>query len=213
MIDQQIRRILDPYLTKCVSVIADTKIQPNHLTVIGFLAGAIGCFFLLCQCYLWALGFLAINRLFDALDGSLARYRDAQKISQTGVTDFGGYFDIVSDFIFYNGFVFFFAAGAPQLLLPAAFLMFSFVGTGTSFLAFAIFEAKHGLAEKAVKPKGAMQKSFFYIGGLTEGTETILCFSLMCIFPQYFAVLAYGFAGLCWVTTGTRIYQAYRLLK
>jgi hypothetical protein len=47
------------------------------------------------------------------------------------------------------------------------------------------------------------------LGGLTEATETITIFAAMCIWPEHFAVLAYGFAGLCAVTTGMRVWWGY----
>ncbi len=73
--------------------------------------------------------------------------------------------------------------------LPAAALLASFIGTGSSFLAFA------ALAEKR---------------GLTEATETITVFAAMCVWPEHFALLAYGFAALCAITTGMRV--GYRRL-
>ena len=68
-----------------------------------------------------------IDDAADGLDGAVARH--------VGVTDLGGYLDIVLDFLIYSGIVFGFAVGRPDQALPAAFLIFSFVGTGTAFLA------------------------------------------------------------------------------
>ena len=79
--------------------------------------------------------------LADGLDGALAR--------RLGPTDLGGYLDIVLDFFFYAGVPFFFAVGRPEFALPAAFLVFSFVGTGSSFLAFAAVAAKRGITTRA----------------------------------------------------------------
>src|SRR5262249_14517713 len=132
------------------------------------------------------------NRLMDGLDGAVAR--------RSGPTDLGGFLDIVLDFIFYAGFPFFFAVGRPEAALPAAFLAFSFVGTGGSFLAFAAIAARRGLQTEA---RG--RKSLYYLGGLTEGTETIALFVTVCLLPDYFAVLAWAFGGLCWLTTAVRI--------
>ena len=53
-------------------------------------------------------------------------------------------------------------------------------------------------------------KSFYYLGGLTEGTETIACFLAMCIWPQHFAVIAYVYAGLCALTTITRLVAGWK---
>ncbi|MCB1835193.1 MAG: CDP-alcohol phosphatidyltransferase family protein, partial [Geminicoccaceae bacterium] len=77
-----------------------------------------------------------------------------------GVTDLGGFLDITLDFIFYSGFVFAFAVHDPQANgLAAAFLVFSFIGTGSSFLAFAIMAARRGLATER---RG--KKSLYYLG-------------------------------------------------
>ena len=59
------------------------------------------------------------------------------------------------------------------------------MGTGSSFLAFAIMAAKRGLSTDL---RG--RKSLYYLGGLTEGTETILFLALACLLPAWFALLA-----------------------
>src|SRR5262245_33342796 len=104
----------------------------------------------------------------DGLDGAVARHR--------GPTDLGGYLDVLLDFLFYAGVPFFFAIGRPDDALPAAFLVFSFVGTGSSFLAFAAVAARRGIATEA---RG--RKSIYYLGGLTEGAETIVAFVAVCL--------------------------------
>jgi phosphatidylglycerophosphate synthase len=142
-----------------------------------------------------ALVLILINRIMDGLDGAVAR--------RVGMTDLGGYLDIVLDFFFYAGVPFFFAVGRPEAALPAAFLVFSFVGTGSSFLAFAAIAAKRGVTTES---RG--RKSIYYLGGLTEGTETIGLFVLICLLPDYFALLAWVFGGLCWVTTAGRVAAA-----
>ncbi len=56
-------------------------------------------------------------------------------------------------------------------------------------------------------------KSLYYLGGLTEGSETIALFVLMCLWPAAFAPLAYGFALLCLITTLTRLWSGYHTLR
>jgi len=143
---------------------------------------------------------LALNRLADGLDGALARRR--------GVTDLGGYLDIVLDLIFYAGFVFFFAFGRPDQALIAAFLIFSFMGTGASFLGFAIMAAKRGIGTE-IRGK----KSLYYLGGLTEGFETIVALALICLLPNWFFWIALIFGILCWITTAGRIMAAIRTFR
>ena len=96
-----------------------------------------------------------------------------------------------------------FAIGRPEFALPACFLVFSFVGTGSSFLAFSAIAAKRGVTTDA---RG--KKAIYYLGGLTEGAETIAVFVLVCVFPDQFAWFAWVFGGLCWLTTASRIYAA-----
>ena len=60
---------------------------------------------------------------------------------------------------------------------------------------------------------GYAHKSLYYIGGLTEGTETIALFALCCLFPAHFALFAWTFGALCWLTTTTRIWSGYITLK
>jgi phosphatidylglycerophosphate synthase len=146
------------------------------------------------------LALLLASRLLDGLDGSVARL--------TQPTDAGGFLDIALDFVFYAVIPLAFAVANPATnALPAAALLASFIGTGSSFLAFAVMAEKRGLTDTALPGK-----SFYFLGGLTEATETITVFAAMCIWPEHFAVLAYGFAGLCAVTTGMRVGWGYRRL-
>ena len=53
-------------------------------------------------------------------------------------------------------------------------------------------------------------KTFYYLGGLTEGSETIACFLAMCLWPSYFAAIAYFFATLCLITIATRMLAGWQ---
>jgi phosphatidylglycerophosphate synthase len=195
LLDGKLRRLIDPPLDRVGAFLARRGLGANAVTVGGFLFGAGAWVALAFAHYPLALGLILANRLADGLDGAVARH--------TRATDLGGYLDIVLDFFFYAGVPFFFAVGRPDDALPAAFLVFSFVGTGTSFLAFAVLAARRGLSTTA---RG--RKSIYYLGGLTEGTETIALFVLICLLPDWFAWLAWTFGGLCWLTTLTRLAAA-----
>lgn len=195
MLDAVARTLLDPLLNRIARKLASYGISANMLTIAGFIFSVFGFAAIASQHYGLTIFLIAISRAMDGLDGPLAR--------QTAATDLGGYLDIVFDFIFYAGTVFFFAVGQPDFALPAAFLIFSFMGTGSSFLAYAIMAAKHG-----VNHDRQGKKSFFYSHGIMEGTETIAVLILICLFPNYFDVIAYVFGGLCWLTTLGRIRQA-----
>lgn len=165
------------------------------MTVAGFAVGLLSFPALAWQAYAVALALLVLNRLADGLDGAVARAR--------GPTDLGGFLDIVLDFIFYAGVPVAFAVGRPEHALTAAILVFSFIGTMASFLAFAILAAKRGLTTSR---RGA--KAMYYLGGLAEGSETFLFMIAICLFPDAFVWLAGAFAAMCWVTTASRIASA-----
>jgi phosphatidylglycerophosphate synthase len=199
VLDGKIRRLIDPPLDRIGAALARWGLGANAVTVGGFLIGVASWGALAARCYGVALALILANRLADGLDGAVAR--------RSGPTDLGGYLDIVLDFLFYSGVPFFYAVGRPETALPAAFLVFSFVGTGSSFLAFAILAAKRGHTTTA---RG--RKSIYYAGGLAEGTETIAIFVAICLLPEHFELLAWTFGGLCWLTTAGRIAWAVGVL-
>jgi hypothetical protein len=122
------------------------------------------------------------------------------------VVGLGAAAGLALDFVFYAAIPLAFAVANPSAnALPAAALLASFIGSGSSFLAFAALAEKRGLTDTALPGK-----SFYFLGGLTEATETITVFAAMCIWSEHFAVLAYGFAGLCAITTGMRVWWGYR---
>ena len=124
-------------------------------------------------------------------------------------SDAGGYLDITLDFIFYSAVIFGFALADPTAnALIACLLILTFMGTGSSFLAYAIMAEKKNLADPNFS-----HKSFYYMNGLAEGTETIVIFVLFCLFPGYFPELALLFAVICILTTITRVWGGYQTIK
>jgi phosphatidylglycerophosphate synthase len=174
-------------------------VKADTVTWLGFLLGLLALPLIALNHSAWAALFIAANRLFDGLDGSIARL--------TQPTDRGAFLDIALDFLFYSSIPVAFALADPAGNgLAAAILIYAFVGTGSTFLAFAVIAAKRKLASTAYPNKG-----FYYLGGLTEATETILIFLAMCFFPAWFAPLAYAFAALCALTTITRIVAGLKM--
>ena len=194
-----VKRLRTP-LAKTAALLAGRGITANQLTLAGFVFGILAAICVALNLLWLALFGLLLNRLLDGLDGAVAR--------QSKPTEAGAYLDIVLDFLFYALFPFAFALRDPSDAVAAAFLLVSFVGTGSSFLAFSIFAKTHGLTNTRLQ-----EKSIYYLEGLTEGFETIMVFVLMCLFPQWFSVLAYLFGGLCLLTTVSRIWTATRALR
>ncbi len=190
---------MDPPLDAIARGLHNTGITANQVTITGFIIGLSVIPLLSFQLYMAALTAIIINRFADGLDGAIARDR--------GITDAGGYLDIVLDFIFYSAVIFGFCLALPDQALYGAFLIFSFIGTGSSFLALSIFAAKRSLTTTL---RGT--KSIYYLGGLTEGFETITTLVLMCLLPSWFWLIASIFGTLCWITTLSRIVTSYQLL-
>lgn len=201
MLDGRLRPLIDPPLDRAGRLLAARGIGADAVSVAGFALGVLAMLAVARQAHALGLVLLLANRLADGLDGAVAR--------QTRPTDLGGFLDIVLDFVVYAGIVFAFAVADPAAnALAAAFLLFAFMGTGASFLAFAAMAAKRGLATDR---RGA--KSLYYLGGLTEGTETILFLVLASLLPERFAPLAYVFGAMCWLTTLGRLLAGFQLLR
>jgi len=177
------------------------------MTLIGFGIGLSVIPALAVQEYGFAIVAILLNRLADGLDGPMAR----QQTGNPQGSAFGSFLDIVCDFIFYAAVPFGFALGDLGLALWSTLLLFAFVGTGSSFLAFAVMASRHNLSlDNPERPYGS--KGFHYLGGLTEGSETIGVFIACCIWPKYFAWFAGGFALACLLTTLSRMYIALNRL-
>ncbi|KXO07231.1 putative phosphatidylglycerophosphate synthase [Moritella sp. JT01] len=201
MLDRYAIKIIRWPINTTAKLVHKTGIKADQVTLFGFMLGLMSFPALALQEYNIALVFILLNRILDAVDGAVARIQ--------GITDSGGFLDITLDFLFYSLVPFGFVVAEPSAnAVAGAFLIFAFIGTGSSFLAFAIMASKQKIENPVYK-----HKSLYYMGGLTEGTETVLCFILLCLFPFYFANIAYTFATLCWITTMSRIWAGYQTLK
>lgn len=195
MLDALARSVIDAPLNKTGAQIARTGVSANQISLAGAAFGIGAGALIAAGHFSGGLALILVSRLLDGLDGAVAR--------ATRATDFGGYLDILCDYIFYTAIPLGFALAAPANVLPAAVLLASFILSGTSFLAYAALAEKRGLTTTA---QGL--KSFYYMAGLIEGTETIAAFLLFCLIPAWFPVMAYVFAALCVATMVGRIVRA-----
>ena len=192
MLDARIRLLIDPPLTGAGLWLARLGVSANAVSLAGLAFGLLMAAMIAAGFGALALVPLAFSRLADGLDGPVAR--------ATGATDFGGYLDILCDFVFYGAVPLAFVVRDPSVNgLAGAFLLASFYVNGASFLGYAILAGKRGLETRA---QG--EKSLYFSAGLLEGTETILFFTLLCLVPGAFVPLAYVFGVLCFVTALSR---------
>lgn len=196
MFDAQIRPLIDPPLNRMGQGLARVGVTADGVTLAGLALGLLAAAMIALGAPGLALAPLLLSRVADGLDGAVAR--------ATRKTDFGGYLDITSDFLFYGAVPLAFVLLDPGTNGAAgAFLLTSFYINGASFLGYAILAEKRGME---TSKRGA--KSLYFTGGLLEGTETIVFFVALCIFPSYFAPLAWVFGTLCFITAGSRVLLA-----
>jgi phosphatidylglycerophosphate synthase len=201
MLDRAANAALMPLFQVIARGLVRAGIGADAVTLAGFGIGVAAAVAIALQSHSLGLVLLLASRLADGLDGPVARL--------TQPTDRGAYLDICLDFLFYASIPLAFAIANPAAnALPAAVLLAAFIGTGSSFLAFAVLAQKRGIASSDYPNKG-----LYYLGGLTEATETLICFGLMCVWPDKFAWWAYGFAALCALTIATRIIGGARMLS
>jgi len=201
MLDRAAIALLKPGLEGIARVLVRAGIGADGVTLFGFGLGLGAAAAIASGAPIAGLALLLASRLMDGLDGAVARL--------TRPTDRGAFLDIALDFLFYASIPLAFAVADPAAnALPAAVLLAAFIGTGSSFLAFAVLAERRGL-----KSEDYPQKGIYYLGGLTEASETLICFVLMCLWPMHFAGWAYGFAALCVLTTAMRLLGGWRALR
>ena len=200
MLDRYAIAALKPALERAARLIVRAGVGADAVTWAGFGVGMAAALAIAQRQFGWGLALMLASRLADGLDGAVARL--------TTPTDRGAYLDIALDFLFYASIPLAFAIADPAAnALPAAVLLAAFVGTASGFLAFAVMAERRQLRSADYPAKG-----LYYLGGLTEASETIACFVLMCLWPQHFAWWAHGFAVLCGVTIVARLAAGWRTL-
>jgi phosphatidylglycerophosphate synthase len=144
------------------------------------------------------LGLWLLNRLFDGLDGPVARRR--------GPSDLGGFLDIVADFSIYAGFVVAVAIASPKARLACVALLSSYYVSGTALLALS------SLVERRGDGVGD-ERSLRFAGGLAEGTETVAVYALFCLLPAHAALIAWAFTVAVGITAAQRVALGVQVLR
>lgn len=199
MLDAPVRRALSPGLDRLAAGVARTGISPLTLTAVGWLVGVGACVAAGLGWWIAALVLWLGNRLLDGLDGPLAR-------AVGRATELGGFLDIVADFSVYAGFVLGVAVAVPDARLAGAVLLVTYYVSGTTFLALSSL-----LERRRAQRRDA--RSLNFVGGLAEGTETVIAYVLFCLLPQHAEVIAWTFAGAVAITALQRVAEGVRRLR
>ena len=198
MLDGVLKKQIEPVLDVIGAALAARGVTANAVTYAGLGIGLGAAAAIAVGAYGTGLVLLLVSRLADGLDGAVAR--------ATHKTDFGGYIDIVLDFLFYGAIPAAFVVADPTANgIAGAALLLSFYFNGATFLAYSTLAERHGLE---TTQRG--EKSIYFTTGLAEATETLAVFVLFCLFPAWFPALGFVFAAVCFYTAVSRIVLAAR---
>lgn len=203
MFDHFFRVLKDRWLAPLAGRLAGWC-PPNAVTALACLLGLACAWAAAERRYPVALGLWLLNRVTDGLDGAVARAAGRQ-------TDFGGYLDIVLDFVVYTAVPVGLVAGAPTtpaLWALAALLGACFVNAASWMYPAAVLEKRAaGAAASGERTSITMPPA------LVAGTETIVFFSLFLLFPSHLATLMALMAALVGVNVLQRLVWAARVLR
>jgi phosphatidylglycerophosphate synthase len=222
MLDIFLRRIKDQIFFLFAKELA--WIHPNIITLFAFLAGVLSTYSILKHSGNFALVCWFLNRILDGLDGTVARITNRQ-------SDFGGYFDIVTDFIIYTSIPVYktsrkcfkvflvisyhplqialvYSAPSEEKYFALALLLGSYFVNAASLMYLAAILEKRA---SGAKQRGEMTSVTMPVA-LIEGTETIIFFSLFLLFPQHIVSLYYTMAILVGVNIIQRLWWAWKNL-
>ncbi len=176
MLDRFLGPASERLLGGWATLVLQSGLTPNRLTLIGFFFGLAAAISAGLQAYALALILVLLNRLFAGLSGVMAR--------MSLKTAFGSYLALVCDIAIVASFIFFFSLGMMSSGLAAAFAIFAYGLMIATWLARVCFERRSD-------PLSLIR------GGLVGNSETIFFLALCCVMPQWFPALAALFGLLC----------------
>jgi phosphatidylserine synthase len=177
-------------------------IPPWLFSVMGLMTGVAAAIAVWQQAYLLGLLLWLLNRIFDGLDGAVARASGTQ-------SDFGGYLDIIIDFVVYALIPVGLALGqmSTAVIVALLFLLCTYYVNGASWMYLA------AILEKRSHVKTDRLTSVTMPTGLVGGAETIVFYAAFIIFPTHLVWL-FGLMGVLIVLTiGQRLIWAARHLN
>lgn len=209
MLDSTLRPVLGPTLDRAAAQLDRPGITPDRLTVLGLVTGLASAGTAAAQWWWWSAALWLVSRVLDGLDGPLARRRQRQNGSAAAAPVAGGFLDITADFVVYGSTVLGVALGATAgegaAWQPFAAVLVAYYVNGTAFLAFSSAAERSG---RRIDDG----RSFSFLGGLAEGTETIVVHALWLVVPASASLIAGVWAGVVAISATQRILCGYRQL-
>lgn len=177
------------------------SVHPNTVSIFALLVGAGAAVAAWQGSYWLGLALWTINRILDGLDGVVARVHHKQ-------SDFGGYLDLLLDFVVYLAVPIGLIASLPtdaNLWMGIALISSYVLNT----ISWTVLSA---LLEKRKMHSQTRLTSMEMPTGLMEGAETIFFYFLFFLLPGYLGYLFAIMAVLVLFTAGQRVWWAARNL-
>ncbi len=199
MFDNLARNTKEIVLTPLARPLA--QVHPNVVTLVALGFGLAAAGLAWQQWYVGAGLLWAINRFTDGLDGTVARVHGRQ-------TDFGGYLDILADYVVYAAVPLGLVLGLPTAVnwLALALLLVSYYVNAASWMYLAAILEKRQQGATAVGEKTTIIMPPAVIGG----TETALIYFLFLLWPSQLVWWLGGMTALVVVSIIQRLVWAAR---
>lgn len=183
-----------------------SRIHPNHISVAALGVGLLSVAAVAQGEYGVGLALWAANRTLDGLDGVVARCQGTQ-------SDFGGYLDLLLDYVIYLTVPIAFIYAQPSMagLWAVVFLISSFVMTIVSWAVLSAILEKRAWRESQ-RQIGGKLTTVEMPTGLIEGTETVIFYSLFFLLPAQVTWLFWLMGALVLVSVAQRMIWAWRTL-
>ncbi|MEL6149186.1 MAG: CDP-alcohol phosphatidyltransferase family protein, partial [Chloroflexota bacterium] len=190
MLDRDIRvykeKVLNP-----IAEFVNGGVHPTTITLISGVFGVAAAAAAWQQMYWLGLGFWAVNRILDGLDGTVARLTNQQ-------SDLGGYIDIMVDDLVYSVVILGFAVGINTVpaYVAAGFLLVTYRVNAASWMYLSSLLEKRAQGAKSSNEMTSVTMPT----GLIEGTETVIFYILFYLLPGFVTPLFWIFGALITVT-------------
>ena len=199
MLDEELRRSVKPLYKLPARILSERGVTGDALTWVSLGIGALCLVTTALGLNTAALVLWLLNRLFDGIDGEVARLRKE-------ASDLGAFVDIVADFFMYGGLLLALAIQHPDARLALVVLFFAYYLNGTVFLTLS------GILER-LKKERLTERGLHFRRSLTEGFETIVAGVLFLVLPDYVSPIAWVFAGMVFVSSAQRLWDGWRILR
>jgi phosphatidylglycerophosphate synthase len=203
VIDNQLRvakdRVVAPLVARVPAAVTSGRLTVGAL-VFGVATGLLAA----SGWRWWSLAAWLLGRVFDVVDGAVARQRGHQ-------SDLGGYLDLMGDTVSYAAVPLGIAASQSDARVWAAcaVLLASFYLNTMSWTLLAAIAAKRAVGATTSGDRTTVHMP----PGLVEGAETIVLFAVLLALSTYALVLFWVMTGLVTITIVQRVVWAVRSLR